>query len=398
VSWLPWFHKPEWRTFDPFLASLIGVIAILGVVFIASGSLSYGRPERLLASMPFKQTLFLCISAIAFLVILHIDYTVLARHAFVFYALGIGGLLLVRVVGLTESGGQRWIPLGPFRLQPSEFMKVGIILGLARLLQYYEGFDSIKGLVKPFLLVVVPMGLIVLQPDLGTALVCMPILMVMLVVAGARWRHLIQVACMGIMVAPVVFAYGLQRYQKLRIMAFLNQDELRNLEGPAYHLAQSKLAIGSGGLLGKGFGQSTVHVPVRTTDFIFTVAGEEGGLIGGLLVIGLFALLALCLIGVASRTRERFGLLVVAGAGGLIVFQSLVNMAMTMGYAPITGLTLPLVSYGGSSLLSTAVLLGLVVNIDMRRLRPFGDGRPVSGDGGTRGERAGLELAVERRP
>jgi cell division protein FtsW (lipid II flippase) len=257
-------------------------------------------------------------------------------------------------------------------------MKVALIVALGRLLQYYDRFHTIKGLVRPFAMTLLPMGLILIQPDLGTALCCLPVLFVMLFVAGARWRHLLLVVVLGLLVAPIIFSVGLKEYQRQRLTSFWNQESTEDVRDAGYQLAQSKLAIGSGGWFGKGYRRGTIPVPVQTTDFIFTVVAEEGGLLGGTALIGLQLLLCAYLVGIAARCRERFGMLIVAGTCALIAFQGVVNMAMTMGLAPITGLTLPLASYGGSSLLSTFILLGLALNVEMRRLRPFGATGPVT--------------------
>ncbi|MCA9072452.1 MAG: FtsW/RodA/SpoVE family cell cycle protein, partial [Planctomycetaceae bacterium] len=256
--------------------------------------------------------------------------------------------------------------------QPSELAKLAYILTLADYLMYRRNYRRWLGLVVPFLLTLVPVGLILREPDLGTSLVFFPILFAMLFAAGARPRHLVAIGLLGVLCLPALW-WGMSAEQKSRVVTlFTQQDGGPAPRGDGYHLHQSKQVLAFGGVWGSEWGGMTMndplayHLPAGRTDFIFCLIGERWGLGGTLLVILLYALLFGRGLTIAGATREPFGRLVAVGIVALLASQTIINTGMTVGMMPITGLTLPLMSYGGSSLLATCLALGLLVNVGLR--------------------------------
>lgn len=286
------------------------------------------------------------------------------------------GLSLVALVAVflfpARWGSRRWIPLGPAYFQPSEMAKLGVILALARYLMYRENYRSWAGLIVPFLIALVPMALILKEPDLGTALLFVPVLFAMLFAAGARPVHLLAVVLMGVTASPVLWL-GMSSEQQSRITAvFQQRDGGPTPRGDGFHLHQSKQVLALGGPWGSTLvGQTTddrgaYYLPACRTDFVLCMIGERLGVAGTLGVLALATLLFGCGLVIAARTREPFGRLVATGIVALLAAQTIINAGMTVGLMPITGITLPLVSYGGSSLLFTAMAIGLLVNISLR--------------------------------
>ncbi|NQT88209.1 rod shape-determining protein RodA, partial [bacterium] len=265
---------------------------------------------------------------------------------------------------------RRWIQVGPIRAQPSELMKVLVILAMARLLMYNDKHRTLGGLLAPFALVLLPMVLIAREPDLGTALVLLPVAFAMLYVAAARGRHLLFITALGAAAVPAVWSQ-MHDYQKRRVVSFFTQDD-PHVKGQ-YHLRHAKVAVGAGQLFGRGLGKGTQNrlnfIPAKTrnNDFIFAVICEEWGFVGANLVLLLYlALLFLCIL-TAEDTHHPAGRLVIVGVVAMLGTQVIVNTSMTMGQLPIVGLTLPLVSYGGSSLVSSMMAIALVVNVSVWR-------------------------------
>ncbi|MBI2191864.1 MAG: rod shape-determining protein RodA [Planctomycetes bacterium] len=362
----------------PILLCAAALLAI-GVLFIWSGSLVLTGPEgegrRL--DLAFKQMVWIGIGGSVLLLVLMPHYRFFVENAYLAYAGGIGLLVLLLLLAQFRlvpeiSGAHRWIPLGFFLLQPSELMKIALILCLARYLRFRSSYRSWAGLILPFALTLLPMVLIMKQPDLGTALLFLPILLSVLFAAGARLRHLAVILGMAAAAAPLLFFFALHDYQRRRITAFLSQSEIHSpgAMDELYQLIQSKLAIGSGGWLGQGWQQGSMNrlnfLPVRTTDFIFSVIGEEAGFLGLLAVLFLFFVIFASAFAVADRTPDPSGRILVIGSTVLLAAQVFINTAMTIGLMPITGVTLPFVSYGGSSLVTSLVLIGLILNVSRR--------------------------------
>ena len=329
-----------------------------------------------------RQILYFVTGVGLMLLILRPSYQKIGRYTYWAYGMTVALLILLmvdRYVDLplipVRNNTRRWISLGPLSLQPSEFMKVVLILTLARYLRFRSSYRRLRGLIAPFLLTLVPMTLILLQPDLGTMLMLLPVLFAMLFVAGARLRHLALIVLVGCATLPVFYFYAMKDYQRERFQILFKQnvqDERWHM-GPGYQLRQSKIALGSGGVTGEGWGQGVFVesrlplLPEEHNDFIFAIIGHQWGLIGGALVIIAYSLIVIFGIEVATVTNDPFGRLLAIGVIVMIVVQALLNISMTVGMAPITGMTLPFVSAGGSSLWANFLGLGLLVNVAQRR-------------------------------
>ncbi|MCX7781057.1 MAG: rod shape-determining protein RodA [Negativicutes bacterium] len=316
-----------------------------------------------------RQGLFALANFLLIFVMLHFDYKALSKYANILYGINLFMLLAVMFVGTSALGAQRWIQIGPISLQPSEFSKIIMIICLAHMLDKRTGrLNTIKDVLPIFIYVGVPFLLVLKQPDLGTSLVFMAILFGMLFVAGINMRLLMGIFAAGIAFMPI-FWHFLKDYQKMRLLVFINPnvDPL----GSGYHIIQSKIAIGSGLLFGKGlFGgtQSQLNfLPENHTDFIFAVIGEELGFVGASLVLMLYLILLYRGIKIAGAARDNFGTLLAAGIVSMLAFHVLVNVGMTAGIMPVTGIPLPLMSYGVSALTTNLVSLGILLNIYMRR-------------------------------
>jgi len=359
------------RQFDwPIFLSVLALVGI-GLAFVTSASLS--SPEAYAShfhNLPKRQALFFGVGIAAFVIALIPNYRFWGRLSYAIYLIGIFFLLLLFVLGRPRGGAVRWLSLGGFSLQPSEFVKVAYILVLAWYLKYRNDLTRFSGLLTPLALAAVPALLILKQPNLGTALLFAPIFFVMVYLAGARPRHLLGFITAAISLVPVLWWLDiLKPHQKERIRAFLNwtYEPL----GSGYQIRQSLIAIGSGGFWGKGWGEGLLnrlnYLPHHHNDFIFGVIAEEWGFWGTSLVLLLYGLIVLGGLGIAGRTKEPFGRLLAAGISTLFLSQVLVNIGMTLGLLPVTGLTLPFVSYGGSSMVSSFIAIGLLLNISMRR-------------------------------
>jgi rod shape determining protein RodA len=308
------------------------------------------------------------------------SYQKLGRLAFPFYGVVMVALVLLAADAYidlplipVERNTRRWIKIGGLGVQPSEFMKLALIVALARYLRFRTSYRTPLGLIPPFLMTLLPMVLILKQPDLGTLLMLLPVLFAMLFVAGARLRHLILIVVLGGATLPVFYRFGMSDYQRKRIDVVFRQGsaDQRWHMNEGYQLRQSKIALGSGGLTGEGYRQGAFVrrelLPEDHNDFIFAMIGNQWGLIGCALVIGAYALIVLFGLEVAMLTNDPFGRLLPVGVVVMIVVQALLNISMTVGLAPITGMPLPFVSAGGSSLWTNFLALGLLLNVAQRR-------------------------------
>jgi rod shape determining protein RodA len=319
-----------------------------------------------------KQAIYLAVGLLVMGVGLAIPTQVLHRYSYAVYALALILLVLVAFCGVVVNGSRRWLDLGVFKLQPAEFMKLGLIITMARVLSKAPPRDSVsytlRELVVPALWIVVPMALIMEQPDLGTALSLASVGLGQILFVGVRPKVIL-----GVVLALCVLAYpawhSLHQYQQRRIMVLLNPEA--DPQGSGYHITQSKIAVGSGELFGKGFQKGTQtqleFLPEHTTDFVFSVLAEEGGFIGCTFVLGLYFCLISALLRVAHRARDLFSCLLVIGITTQIFAHLVINVGMVIGLMPVVGIPLPLVSYGGSSLLALLFGLGLAQGVSMRR-------------------------------
>ncbi len=343
---------------------LIASIGILNLYSVTSNGETTGTPLYL------KQVLWLAIGLGAMLVIAFVEYRFYTDFAYIVYTTAVVLLILVLGYGIITSGAQRWVKMGPLTFQPSEFVKISLILALAKFFQRYPGREgySLKHLAFPFFLLFLPMILILKQPDLGTAIILLMVFFSILIFAKVRWSSLITLGVIGVSILPLVWRF-LKDYQKRRIITFFNPD-LDPL-GASYHLIQSKIAVGSGGIIGKGFMKGTQSklgfLPEQHTDFIFSALGEEWGLVGCFIVVGLYFLLILWGLRIAVGSKDRFGAILSFGVVAMLFWHTFINIGMVLGLMPVVGIPLPLLSYGGSFLLSTLIGIGLLLNVSMRR-------------------------------
>lgn len=351
-----------------------------------------------------KQCIFALVGVLAGLAVLHIGYQEIGRHSYALFIAAVVLLVPLLVAKVTRfdfggliaprNGAYRWIHLPGYQLQPSEIMKVAYLLALAWYLRYRRNYMRFSGLMTPILVSAVPLLLILLEPDLGTALLLVPVLFAMLFVAGARLHHLAFIAIAAAAIAPLAWD-KMQPYQRLRVTAVLLQsDELRQkiIDNPigyeklatrrqamewaasaGYQLVQSKNAIGSGGVSGHGWGEglyvTSGLLPDRHNDFVFAVIAHQWGLVGCIVVLACYVAIAAAGLRIASQTTEPFARLLAVGVVVMILSQAIINMGMATGIMPVTGMTLPFVSYGGSSLLTNCIAVGLLLAVG--QLRPY---------------------------
>ncbi len=334
-----------------------------------------------------RQSLFMVTGVLLMLAVLAANYERIGRYTYLIYGVTIALLLALVLDRVLEDLGlpgvpfvpvvrhtRRWIEVFGLRVQPSEFVKLALVLTLARYLRFRSSYRHWWGLLGPFLLTLLPMVLILFQPDLGTLLMLLPVLFAMLFVAGARLRHLLIIIGLGVATLPLFYFYGMKPYQRQRIEVLWKQstgDETWHMD-QGYQLRQSKIALGTGGLWGQGYGEGIFLeydglLPEEHNDFIFAIIGHQWGLIGAALVILAYGVIVLVGLEVALITNDPFGRLLAVGVVVMIVVQALLNIGMTIGLAPITGMPLPFVSAGGSSLWTNFIALGLLVNIAQRR-------------------------------
>jgi len=351
-----------WRHIDiPLLAAAFALV-LLGLLSIMSASAG----QMAMAPEISRQLMFMAPALLCLVLMAWIDYGLWIRYRNVIYVLNIVMLLAVRLVGKSALGAQRWFQIGPIAFQPSEMAKLALIISLACLLVRDQEGPSATKFFWSLVHVGVPMILILMQPDLGTALVIGAIFLVMSYVAGTNPWFLFGIMAAGAGVAPHV----LREYQKQRLLSFINPEA--DPQGSGWNLIQSMIAIGSGQIWGKGLFAGTQgqlqFVPEHCTDFIFTVVGEEMGLVGAVGIVLLYAILLWRGIIIARTARDACGSLMAVGIVAMLAFHVVVNMGMTMGIMPITGIPLPFLSYGGSSLITNMMAVGLLFSIGIRRM------------------------------
>ncbi len=353
--------------FDWTLLGLVLILASIGILNLYSITAHWavsGTPVYL------KQTFWLLIGLVLMVTIAFIEYRFYSDFAYIVYTVALFFLVVVLAYGIITSGAQRWIKIGFINFQPSELVKISFVLALAKFFHRPPGREgySLKHLVFPFLLLMFPMILILKQPNLGTAIILVLVFFSILLFVKIRWSSLLAIVIVGASFLPLVWRF-LKEYQKRRIITFFNPD-LDPL-GAGYHLIQSKIAVGSGGILGKGFMNGTQSklgfLPEQQTDFIFSVLGEEWGLIGSLLVVLLYFSLIMWGLRIAVQAKDRFGAVLSFGVVAILFWHIFINIAMVLGLMPVVGIPLPLLSYGGSFLVSTLIGIGLLLNVSMRR-------------------------------
>ncbi|MEW6730732.1 MAG: rod shape-determining protein RodA [Acidobacteriota bacterium] len=361
-----------WRDFDWTLLLAALALTSLGVIEIFSS-----QPE---SDFWVKQLIWLSLGTVAMFVTMLFDYRRIYNYIPYIYAVGIVMLVAVLLFGKVVNGQRNWINLGSFSLQPSEFVKIAVILALARFLSPIRKGDlPFKDIVIAGAITALPVGLIMLQPDAGTAMTFFPIVIALLFLSGLNLRIVIISVLAALLLIPTGYYFArkyqiLKPYQIMRVEAILHpelfeQPEFRRQYG--YQTMQSIIAVGSGGVTGTGITKGTQSrlgfLPEHHSDFIASVLAEETGFIGSIFALTLYLFIIIHAIGTAERARDRFGMLMILGFISLFSFHVIINVGMVVGLVPILGITLPLMSYGGSSILSTMMALGLVMNVKLRR-------------------------------
>jgi len=353
------------QNFDWTLLVLVLVLAVMGLVNLFSSTHAAGQ-----MSEEMRRQLLACgIGAIAAIVVACIDYRHFERLAFPLYLVTVLLLAATLVFAPVTRGSQSWLFEG--RVQPSEFAKVGLILALARFLHRNppRQITRLHHLIWPGAIAALPIGLIVAQRDLGVALLTLLIAATYLVFVHIPWRAWSAVIVLALAGFAALWTFALAPYQKERILAVV--DPGRDPLASGYQVNQSRIAIGSGGLLGTGYMEGTQtqlrFLPTQHTDFAFSVVAEEWGFVGSTVVLGLYGLLLLWGLVVARNSKDEFGALLAVGVVGCLFWPAALNVAMVLGLAPVIGVPLPLFSYGGSALVTTFVLIGMLLNVSMRR-------------------------------
>jgi rod shape determining protein RodA len=359
--------KPPLRQLSSVDGGMIA--AIVALVAIGLATVHSASSEMPVDYLP-RQAMWVGVGLVALLVVLSIDYHVLLDLSVVLYILGLISLVAVFFLGVKRGGAANWIQIAGFQFQPSEFAKLATALFLAR---YLAGLNrrvlDLQQIAIAIGIVALPMVLVAAEPDMGGAAMYAPLIAGTLLVAGIRTRLLVISACIAIVLGAGVWTFGMKGYQRQRVLTFLAPE--RDPLGAGYQVRQSKIAVGSGELLGRGYMQGTQSqlrfLPARHTDFILAVLAEEWGFLGVVTVLGLYALYISSAARIASRARDRAGILLVVGLLSVTCFHVLYNSAMVVGFLPITGIPLPFLSYGGSFTMVNFISAGIMLGVDLRR-------------------------------
>ena len=372
---LPRFNRRFIVTFDWVLLGLVILVAAIGILTIYSATRSLSGGAQL--TYHIRQSGWLGFSVVGLLLTVAMDYRWLQRFAYALYGLGLVLLLVVLVKGRMGMGAQRWLSLGVVAFQPSEIVKIFFILALSRYFAEVKRPFGMRDIIKvSALFLLAPLALLLLQPDLGTGLIFCFIFICMVLIVGVRRKVLIALILSMALAVPFlgsVFWSGLKPYQRNRILAFVQPQA--DPSGIGYQINQSKITIGSGALLGKGYLKGTQgtlrFLPEKHTDFIFSIFAEEWGFVGAVALLMLFLLVLVRGLETAQMAKDRFGYFVSMGVVAMFALYICINLAMTLGLAPVVGVPLPFMSYGGTALVTNFVAVGLLVNIRMRRFQLF---------------------------
>ncbi|MBI4697574.1 MAG: rod shape-determining protein RodA [Nitrospirae bacterium] len=365
------------KKFDWSIIVVALAISLIGVITIYSATRPILDAEQ--QSFYMKQIYWICLSLLFFFLVVSIDYMWFIRYAYFIYSVGVFLLIAVLIIGRKGMGAQRWIPLGFFSFQPSEFFKIFFVLAISR---YFSGIEQkmdldFKGLAKVALIFfAVPAILIFKQPDLGTVMILSFIFISVILTAGTKKKLIVVGVIIGLISLPFVgniFWGGLKTYQKNRLIAFI--DPSVDPQGVGYHINQSKVSVGSGGFTGKGYMKGTQgylrFLPEKHTDFIFSVFAEEWGFAGSIILFVLYLFIILRGLDTAIRARDPAGSFLALGVTSMLFFYFVVNVGMTLGIVPVVGVPLPFMSYGGTALLSNFLAIGILTNVRMRRYALF---------------------------
>lgn len=356
--------------FDWGLLGIIFLICLAGLIILYS-AVTAGADSAALHVLMKKQVIWMAAGFGIVMVILLIDFRDIGKLNLFFYTVCVGLLVSTYLFGKVGGGSQRWLVLGPVRMQPSELMKISLIISLAAV--YAENVSEqglgFRNLIKPAVLCLIPFSLIVNQPDLGTGLLLLLIAGTITLFVKVEKKVIFTFAGIGLLLVPLVWFFGLKDYQKGRILTFLDPD--RDPLGAGYHIIQSKIAIGSGMITGKGFLHGTQNalnfLPEQHTDFILSVLAEEWGLVGCTVLLFLYLVLLIWGLNISYSCRNMFGSILAFGVTSMIFWQIFINIGMVMGLMPVVGVPLPLISYGGSSVVTNMVGFGILMNISMRK-------------------------------
>lgn len=319
-----------------------------------------------------SQLMWFCLaSVVAFVIGVLMTPKSLERVSYASYAIVVLLLILVLVVGNVGMGAQRWLVLGPLRIQPSEFMKVALVMALARYFSQYKPHRELglRDLLIPGLICGIPAILVIVEPDLGTGLLLMLVFSVIVFYRRLKWKTILSLGIIGIIAGFLMYNYGLREYQRKRIHTFL--DPYSDAKGSGYNAIQSEIAIGSGRLFGKGFKNSSQaslqYLPENHTDFVFAIFNEEHGFLGSVFLILLYLILFLRMMWLATSVQKLYDSILVIGLMSIFFWHSFINMSMVSGLMPIVGIPLPLMSYGGSSMLTFGVCIGMATSVSNNR-------------------------------
>lgn len=361
------YDRRIFQNFDWTLLALVLCLCAFGVVNIYSTGYSLADSQ---SPLYIKQLQWIVLGLLFMMIAFLIDYRTINEAAYLIYGLCIAALFFVALFGHTANGAKRWISLGFFLFQPSELMKVTIIIALAR---YFDDHKSnepylLRELFIPCLLVALPFALILKQPDLGTALMILIISSSMVLFIGMNWKSIV-IALVSVMAFLPATWFFLRDYQKNRLLTFLSPES--DPLGTGYHIIQSMIAIGSGGFFGKGFLQGSQtqlkFLPEQQTDFVFSVFAEEWGFLGGLILLLMFVSLIIWGLKIALHSKDLLGTILAFGVTALITWQVVINLGMVLGMLPVVGIPLPFLSYGGSAVVTLLGGIGLLMNVSVRR-------------------------------
>ena len=353
------------RDYDWVLMGLVFLLSALSVLEIYSATM-----HTKFVGFESKQMMWLLAGTAAMLILSFIDYHMLLDVIHWVYAFCLVSLVAVLAVGQKVLGARRWIRVGGIHFQPSEWVKLVLIIAVARYFTSLAGKDlDWKDVGKAFLMVGLPMALVLKQPDLGTSLTYLPVLLIGLFLGGISWKKAVIIVLAGLVLVVPIWKAGLKPYQKARLTSFISPDE--DPRGSGYQINQSLIAVGDGGIWGRGLAKGTQtqgdFLPIPYTDFIFAAWSEEHGFVGAVFVLLLYFLILMRLIQNAQTAADLSGTLLIMGVVAVLIFQIAVNVGMVVGLMPVTGIPLPLMSYGGSSVLFTFLALGIVMNVRMNR-------------------------------
>jgi len=357
-------HRIDWN-----LALAVLALTLIGLINVFSAT--HGPSAKTLATLFFTQIIWFLSGWIVYFLMTFLNYRMFMKLAYPAYVLNVLCLVFVLFHGRATLGAQRWIDFAGVKFQPSETMKLVLVLVCARYFYSHvrpQG-HTLKELLIPTALTMIPALLVIKQPDLGTGLLLILVILSLFLFVKVRTNLIIGSLVLTVFCIPIAWKYALKDYQKNRVLTFL--DPNRDPRGAGYNSIQSKIAVGSGQFLGKGFRKGTQSqlefLPERHTDFIFSVLSEEHGFVGSVTTVGLFGLLFFMCVRIASQATDKFGVLITIGVMSILFWHMFINIGMTTGILPIVGVPLPLISYGGSSFLTTMMGLGIVSSVSKRR-------------------------------